>query len=156
VADFPDPKTPLPPLDDGAAIADAARDPERHARLAAAIEQLTPEEAIKVLDVLEREMKMRSLQLYGYILSGIVLIIGMLGVLVYWGSVPEGTPIAWTIPMPFLLVGIILFVFGRWANRAGGRRVGGVSSAHAHGEKPPTTAARRGDRRDRGDDARVR
>lgn len=103
---------------DGAALADAAGDPERQARLAAAIEKLTPDEAQKVLDILEREMKKRSIQLYGYITSGIVLIIGMLGVLVYWGSVPEGTPIAWTIPIPFLFVAIILWVFGRWSNRA--------------------------------------
>jgi hypothetical protein len=39
-------------------------------------------------------------------------------VLVYWGSVPEGTPVAWTIPIPFLFVAIILLVFGRWSNRA--------------------------------------
>jgi hypothetical protein len=102
---------------DGAALADAAGDPERQARLAAAIEKLTPEEAQKVLDILEREMKKRSIQLYGYIASGIVLIIGMLGVLVYWGSVPEGTSVAWTIPVPFLFVAIILVIFGRWSNR---------------------------------------
>ncbi len=113
---------PQPPLTDGAAIADAAADPERHARLTAAIEQLTPEEALKVLDVLEREMRMRSIQLYGYIVSGIVLIVGMLGVLVYWGSVPDGTPVAWTIPIPFLFVGIILYTFGRWSNRARPKR----------------------------------
>jgi hypothetical protein len=104
-------------LHDGAAIADAARDPERHARLAAAIEQLTPEEAQKVLAVLEREMRSRSIQLYGYIASGIVLIVGMLGVLVYWGSVPDGTSVAWTIPIPFLFVAVILWACGRWANR---------------------------------------
>ena len=103
---------------DGAQLAEAAGDPERQARLAAAIEKLTPDEAQKVLDILEREMKKRSIQLYGYIASGIVLIVGMLGVLVYWGSVPEGTPVAWTIPIPFLFVAIILWTFGRWSNRA--------------------------------------
>jgi hypothetical protein len=132
VAETSNPKPPLPPLTDGAALADAVSDPERHARIAAAIEQLTPEEALKVLDVLEREMRMRTLQLYGYIVSGIVLIIGMLGVLVYWGSVPEGTSVAWTIPLPFLLVGVILFTFGKAATRARGRRTAGVSSPHAN------------------------
>jgi hypothetical protein len=103
---------------DGPSLAEAAGDPERQARLAAAIEKLTPDEAQKVLAILEREMKKRSIQLYGYIASGIALIIGMVGVLVYWGSVPDGTPVAWTIPIPFLFVAIILLVFGRWSNRA--------------------------------------
>ena len=107
-----------PPLTDGEALANAAADPERHAKLAAAIEKLSPDEALEVLAVLEREMKKRSILLYGYLAAGIALILGMLGVLIYWGSVPDGTPIAWTIPIPFLFVAVILLIFGRWSNRA--------------------------------------
>ena len=103
---------------DGGQLADLAGDPARQARLAAAIEKLSPEEAVKVLEILEREMTKRTRQLYGYIASGIALVVGMLGVLVYWGSVPEGTSVAWTIPIPFLFVAIILMIFGRWSNRA--------------------------------------
>jgi hypothetical protein len=132
---------PMPKLTDGVALADAVRDPERHQKIAAAIEQLSPEEALKVLDVLEREMRMRTIQLYGYIVSGIVLLVGMLGVLVYWGSVPEGTQVAWTVTLPFLLVGIILFTFGKWSKRA--RR--GVPSKHE--DEPQHPPREGGDRR---------
>jgi hypothetical protein len=118
VAKTPESKQENPAKMDGAQLADIAGDPERQARLAAAIEKLTPAEAQKVLEILEREMTKRSRQLYGYIASGIALIVGMIGVLVYWGSVPEGTSVAWTIPIPFLFVAIMLMIFGRWSNRA--------------------------------------
>lgn len=105
------------PAADAAELAEAAFDRSRQQQVAEAIEKLTPEEAQIFLDVLEKRLLKSKVQIWGYITAGVVLLVSMLGVLVYWGSTDSGTFIGWIMMIPFLLVGTILWGFGRWANR---------------------------------------
>lgn len=105
----------------GAALAAQALDPSQQDKVAQAINQLTPEEAQIFLDVLERALEKRRIQLYGYIVAAAVLIVSVLGVFVYWGNAPEGEFVGWIMGIPFLLVGLTFWIFGKWSNRAATR-----------------------------------
>jgi hypothetical protein len=102
------------------ALADAALDPKKEADVARAISQLTPEEAAHFVALLERAIKRRRIQLLGYLVSLVVLLVGMLGALYFVGVSDEGEFVGWVFMVPFLAVGAIFYGFGRWANRVKG------------------------------------
>lgn len=94
-----------------------AFDADQHAELAQAIENLSPEEAQFFLHKLEAALKKRRTQLLGYLVAMVVWLIGTVFALVYFGTHDGFT--GWVFLIPFALVGVILFVFGRWAERLG-------------------------------------
>jgi len=93
--------------------APAGTDPQ----VAAAIEQLTPDEARKVIHLLEQTVKRRKIQLYGYLTGGAVLLVGTIAALVYYGQAEEGTFVGWAFLVPLGLCGLILIAFSRWSDR---------------------------------------
>jgi hypothetical protein len=90
---------------------------EREEQIKAAIEQLSPEEAQFFLHRLEYAMKKRRLQLTGYLVSMFVWLIGMVLGLAYFGSHDGFT--GWVFLAPFAVVGLILWLVGKYANRVG-------------------------------------
>lgn len=109
-----------------AAKAENAEDPlvakafnaDKHEELARAIEQLNPEEAQFFLEKLERAIRKRKIQITGYLAAMLVWVVGMVGGLMYYGM-SDGGFIGWVFLMPFLAVGIVLYAFGKWADRVG-------------------------------------
>ena len=91
-----------------------AFDASKHANLARAIEDLSPDEAAFFLDKLERALRKRKIQITGYLAAMAAWLIGMVIALVYAGS-HDGF-VAWVFLVPFGLVGAMLYGFGRWAN----------------------------------------
>lgn len=98
-------------------LVEKAFDANRHAELAQAIENLSPQEAQFFLDKLEAALKKRRLQLIGYLVAMVVWMIGTVFALVYYGS-HDGFS-GWVFLVPFAFVGLILFGFGKWAERVG-------------------------------------
>ncbi len=94
-----------------------AFDASQHEKLAEAIENLSPDEAQFFLTKLEAALKKRRLQLLGYLVAMVVWLIGTVFALVYFGT-HDGFS-GWVFLLPFFFVGIILLVFGRWAERVG-------------------------------------
>ena len=94
-----------------------AFDKDKHVELARAIEKLTPEEASFFLWRLEISIKKRKVQLVGYLVAMLVWLAGMLFALAYYG-LASGF-VGWEFLLPFALVGMILFGFGKWADRIG-------------------------------------
>ena len=94
-----------------------AFDAGKHDELARAIEKLTPEEAQYFLTKLEAAVRKRKLQLTGYLVAMVVWLVATLGALVYYGTYDGFT--AWIFLVPFGLVGLILFAFGKWSEKAG-------------------------------------
>lgn len=90
---------------------------ESHEDLARAVERLTSEEAAFFLLKLEAAIKKRKLQITGYLVAMLVWILGMMGALVWYGT-HDGF-VGWVFIAPFGLVGVILFAFGKWAERVG-------------------------------------
>lgn len=92
----------------------------KHEELAHAIEKLSPDDAAYFLAKLEVAITKRKIQIGGYLLAMVVWLIGMVFALAYYG-VATGF-VGWVFLTPFGLVGVILYAFGRWAERVGSAR----------------------------------
>ena len=90
---------------------------DKHMELARAIEQLDPEEAQFFLEKLERAIKKRKIQITGYLAAMLVWVIGMMFALVYFGMA-DGF-VGWVFLAPFGVVGVVLYLFGKWADHVG-------------------------------------
>jgi hypothetical protein len=99
------------------ALANDALDPRKEDDVAKAISQLTPDEAAHFVEILERAIRRRRIQLIGYLTALVVLLVGMFFALAYYGAAEEGSFVGWVFFLPFIAVGVIFFLFGRWANR---------------------------------------
>lgn len=106
-----------PARDDPAALAEQALDPKKLDDVEKAIANLTPDEAQHFVGLLERAIKRRRIQLIGYAAALVVLLAGQVGALAYYGTTEPGQFVGWIFFIPFLLVGIVFYVFGAWANR---------------------------------------
>jgi hypothetical protein len=124
-----------------------AFDKDKHADLARAVEQLTPEEAGVFLLRLELAIKKRKIQLTGYLVAMLVWLVAMLGALAYYGT--SSGFVGWVFLLPFACVGGILFIFGRWADKVGSAAPAPPSALSSDHAQP------RGDRA-RSSDVRVR
>ena len=85
--------------------------------LEAAIAQLDPDEAQFFLKKLEAAFRKRKIMLSGYIVAMVAWLVGMVCALAYFGMASGFT--GWVFLVPFLIVGVILWVFGNLAERAG-------------------------------------
>ncbi|MBA3455344.1 MAG: hypothetical protein H0T42_19790 [Deltaproteobacteria bacterium] len=97
---------------------------DKHEDLARAIEKLSPEEAEFFVQKLEAALRKRKIQLYGYLAAAFLGLATMLGGLVYVGT-HEGFT-GWVFLLPFAMIGLVLWVFGKWADRAGAKAVPGL------------------------------
>lgn len=83
--------------------------------IAAAIAKLSPAEAEFFLAKLEAVMLKRKMQLTGYLVSLVLWVVTMFLALAYYGT-HDGF-VGWVFLIPFGLVGLSLFVFGKWADK---------------------------------------
>jgi len=90
---------------------------ESHEDLARAVEALTSDEAAHFLTKLEAAIRKRKIQITGYLVAMLVWILGMTAALVWYGT-HDGF-VGWVFIAPFGIVGVVLFAFGKWAERAG-------------------------------------
>lgn len=90
---------------------------ESHEDLARAVENLTSDEAAFFLLKLEAAIKKRKIQISGYLAAMLTWILGMMGALVWYGT-HDGF-VGWVFIAPFGVVGLVLFAFGKWAERVG-------------------------------------
>jgi hypothetical protein len=94
-----------------------AFDANQHEALARAVEQLSPDEAQFFLRRLEAALRKRKIQLIGYLVATLLWVVGMVFALAYFG-IAEGF-VGWVFLVPFAVVGLVLYVFGMWANKVG-------------------------------------
>ncbi|HSD86706.1 MAG TPA: hypothetical protein VLB44_04300 [Kofleriaceae bacterium] len=92
---------------------------DKHEELARAVEKLTPEEAAFFLWKLEMSIRKRKLQIVGYLVAMLTWVAGMLFALIWYGT-HDGF-VGWAFLLPFALVGLILWAFGRWGDKVASR-----------------------------------
>jgi len=92
-----------------------AFDKDKHESLARAVEQLSPEEAQFFLTKLEAAIRKRKIQITGYLVAMLAWLLGMVFALAWYGT-HDGF-VGWVFLAPFGVVGVILYAFGRWAER---------------------------------------
>ena len=102
-------------------LVEKAFDKNKHAELARAVEQLSPDEAQFFLDKLERALKKRRLQLIGYLVAMLVWAVGMLLAFGVYLTTEPGHFVGWVFLAPFAVVGVILYAFGKWSVKVGGK-----------------------------------
>jgi hypothetical protein len=115
-----------------------AFDAKKHEDLARAIEKLSSDEAAFFLHKLEMAIRKRKIQITGYLVAMAVWLVGMMFALAYTGM-HDGF-VGWVFIAPFGLVGLVLYAFGKWANRVS-QRPPPLPRAAAS-EKAATAAAR--------------
>ncbi len=121
-----------------------AFDPAKHDELAEAIKKLSPEEAAFFLWKLEISVRKRKVQLTGYLVAMLIWLVGMVGALVIYG-LSEGF-IGYVFLIPFGLVGVTLWAFGKWAERISAQKpppdlsLEGISSVNAKDESRAASA----------------
>jgi hypothetical protein len=81
-------------------------------------DNLSPEELAVLTRAVERIARRRKIQLIGYTLALLVMIVGMLGSLYVYGISPPGKFVGWVFFVPFAAVGAILWIFGKLSKRA--------------------------------------
>jgi hypothetical protein len=109
-----------------------AFDKDKHDELAEAIKKLSPDEAAFFLWKLEISVRKRKVQLTGYLVAMVVWLVAMLGALVIYGG--STGFVGYVFLLPFAVVGVILWAFGKWAERLGKQQPPGDLVA------PPTKA----------------
>jgi hypothetical protein len=85
--------------------------------IAKAISELNPQEAAFFLAKLEALLRKRRIQLIGYLVSLSVWLLAMFLALLYYGT-HDGF-VGWVFLVPFGLVGVIFYAFGKWAENVG-------------------------------------
>ncbi len=100
--------------------AEDAFDVEKQDVVAEAIKNLSPEEAALFLFHLESKYKRRKIQLTGYLVAMLLWIGGMLLALMIFG-LASGF-VGWVFLVPFALVGVTLWGFGKWADKIDNRK----------------------------------
>jgi hypothetical protein len=111
-----------------------AFDAKKHEDLARAIEKLSPDEAAFFLHKLEMALRKRKIQITGYLVAMALWLVGMVLALAYTGM-HDGF-VGWVFIAPFGGVGLVLYLFGRWANSVSRRPPPATS------EKAAPTAAK--------------
>jgi hypothetical protein len=96
---------------------DDAFDVNKQDAVAEALKDLSKEQAALFLFVLEMKLRKRKLQLVGYLVSMALWLAGMLFALVVFGS--SSGFVGWVFLVPFALVGLTLWAFGKWAEKIG-------------------------------------
>lgn len=78
--------------------------------------KLSQEEIDKIVALLNRIEKRRKILIAGYIVAALGMILGELVAIYIVGSSPPGRFAGWVFLIPFMLTGVTLWGFGRWAN----------------------------------------
>ena len=118
-----------------------AFDTKKHEDLARAIEKLNPDEAAFFLHKLEMAIRKRKIQITGYLVAMAVWLVGMMFALAYTGM-HDGF-VGWVFIAPFGLVGLVLYGFGKWANRVSQRPppLARATATVGHGSTAPSSTA---------------
>jgi hypothetical protein len=97
--------------------ADDAFDEAKQQQIADAVKNLTPEQAALFVFHLEMKLRKRKTQLVGYLVAMALWLAGMLFALVVFGM--SSGFVGWVFLIPFGLVGVTLWAFGKWAEKIG-------------------------------------
>lgn len=95
-----------------------AFDVEHQAEVEAAIGNLDKHEAQFFLDKLQRAIRKRKLMITGYLVAMVVWIVLMIFALAIFGM--STGFVGYVFLAPFAGVGLVLYIFGKWADRIGG------------------------------------
>ena len=99
-------------------LAERLADPEFRERVEAAIASLPPDKAVELVALLEASIRRRKIELFGYLASAAILLVGMVIALYAFGAAAQGTFIGWVFLVPLALAGVVMIAVARAARTA--------------------------------------
>lgn len=103
-------------------LAQRLEDPAFREQIEQAIQNMPPEKAAELVAMLEESLRRRKIELFGYLGAALMLLVGMIGALYYYGSRQTGEFVGWIFLLPLALAGGIMWAVGRWARRGDAER----------------------------------
>lgn len=79
--------------------------------------KLSQEQIDRLIAKIEQVERKRKIMLAGYLLAAVLLIGGQVMALFVFATASSGVFVGWVFFVPFLVVGLVLWAFGRWAAR---------------------------------------
>lgn len=79
--------------------------------------KLSQEQIDRLIAKIEQVERKRKIMLAGYLLAAFLLIAGQVTALFVFATASSGVFVGWVFIVPFLVVGLVLWAFGRWAGR---------------------------------------
>ena len=113
--DPPPPAAAAPPPIKPKELAEQLNDPAFRERIEQAISALPPEKAAELVALLEASIRRRKIELFGYIASAVVLLLGMVIAVYTYGRAAHGQFIGWVFLAPLAAAGVIMIAVARWA-----------------------------------------
>ncbi|MBK7071968.1 MAG: hypothetical protein IPH44_06670 [Myxococcales bacterium] len=113
--DPPPPAADAPPPIKPKELAEQLNDPAFRERIEQAISALPPEKAAELVALLEASIRRRKIELFGYIASAVVLLLGMVIAVYVYGRAAHGQFIGWVFLAPLAAAGVIMIAVARWA-----------------------------------------
>ena len=113
--DPPSPAADAPPAIKPSELSEQLNDPAFRERIEQAIAALPPEKAAELVALLEASIRRRKIELFGYIASAVVLLIGMVIAVYTYGRAAHGQFIGWVFLAPLAAAGVIMIAVARWA-----------------------------------------
>jgi peptidoglycan/LPS O-acetylase OafA/YrhL len=98
-------------------LAQRLEDPAFREQIEQAIQNMPPEKAAELVAMLEVSLRRRKIELVGYLGAALVLLLGMIGALYYYGTSDHGDFVGWVFLLPLGAAGAIMMLVGRWADR---------------------------------------
>lgn len=123
-ASTPSPRDPLAKPGD---LAERLNDPAFREQIEEAIQNMPPEKAAELVAMLEASLRRRKLELIGYLAAAVILLVGMVGALYYYGTSDHGAFVGWIFLIPLGLAGGVMWLVGRVAER--GRKARNAAKA---------------------------
>ncbi len=113
--DPPPPAADAPPPIKPKELAEQLNDPAFRERIEQAISALPPEKAAELVALLEASIRRRKIELFDYIASAVVLLLGMVIAVYVYGRAAHGQFIGWVFLAPLAAAGVIMIAVARWA-----------------------------------------
>jgi hypothetical protein len=79
--------------------------------------KLSQDQIERLIAKIEQVERKRKIMLAGYLLAAFLLIVGQVTAFFVFATAPSGVFVGWVFFVPFLVVGLVLWGFGRWAGR---------------------------------------
>jgi hypothetical protein len=79
--------------------------------------EVSREQIEKLIAAIEKVERKRKIMLLGYLLALVLLVGGQVTAFIVFAMSPRGSFMGWVFFVPFLAVGSVLWLFGRWATR---------------------------------------
>jgi len=98
---------------------DDAFDPSKQDAVEEALKNMSREEAALFVFLLKSKYQKRKIQLTGYLVGIGLWLVGMLFALIVYGTASGF--VGWVFLVPFALLGMTMFAFGKWAEQVGKR-----------------------------------